>query len=537
MGDVLDEQAPQEFDLQSALGLMHRRHLPFLLLFFAGWCAVWGASWLLPPRYKSTTLILVEQPTMPKNFVAPNVSDNLQDRLQSITQQILSRTRLLLIINKLHLYRDAKFSSTPDRQVAQMRKDIDIELVRNQEDDITSFTVSYSTRDPHIAQSVTSELTKLFINDNLETRQQESEDNTTFLQNQLDSAQTRLAAQEAKVQQFEAEHEGDLPSQQASNLQILSGLQSQLQSEQDALNTARQQRVYYDAMIERYREAPPALKADGTPAQASPIDLIDEQLAGFRAKLVDLGSHYTDRYPEVIALKEQIAETEEIRQKIVTDTRRKASESQEPGKSAAGDKTTDSTESATLSQLQGQLQANQLEITNREHSIAVLKARIDDYQARLNAQPAVQEQLADLTRGYDQSQSDYNDLLKKKNDSQMATSMEEMQQGERFTMLDPPSLPLRPDFPNRLKFCEIGLGVGLALGLTLVFVLEALDDRIHNGQELRALLSMPVIAEIPTISSPADERTRKMRLSLGWTTSALVILAILAGSAFSFLHR
>ncbi|MGA9426007.1 MAG: hypothetical protein WBV33_13085 [Terracidiphilus sp.] len=537
MGEVLKEQAPQEFDLQSILDLMHRRHLPFLLLLFLGWCTVWGASWLLPPRYKSTTLILVEQPTMPKNYVAPNVSDNLQDRLQSITQQILSRTRLLFIIDKLHLYRDAKSSSTPDWQVGQMRKDIDIELVRNQLDEITSFTVSYSARDPHIAQSVTTELTKLFINDNLETRQQESQDNTTFLQNQLNSAQTSLAAQEAKVREFEAEHEGDLPSQQASNLQILSGLQSQLQSEQDALNTARQQRVYYEALIEQYREAPPVLKADGTPAQSSPIDLIDEQLAGLRTKLVDLSSRYTDRYPGVIALKEQIADVEEMRQKIEADARRKASESKESGKSAAGDKNTDSAESATLLQMQGQLQANQLEITNRERSIAALQARIDDYQTRLNGEPAVEEQLADLTRGYDQSQTDYNDLLKKKNESEMATSMEEMQQGERFTILDPPSLPLRPAFPNRLKFCEMGLGVGLALGLTLVIVLEVLDDRIHKEQELRALLSIPVIAEIPTISSPADERTRKMRLSLGWATSALVVLAILAGSAISFLHR
>ena len=115
-------------------------------------------------------------------------------------------------------------------------------------------------------------------------------------------------------------------------------------------------------------------------------------------------------------------------------------------------------------QLQGQLQANRAEIANREQAIAGLKAKVSEYQARLNEEPVREQQLADLTRGYDQSKANYDELLKKKNESKMATSMEQMQKGERFRMLDPPSLPLKPDFPNRLKFCGIGLGFGLALG-------------------------------------------------------------------------
>ena len=112
----------------------------------------------------------------------------------------------------------------------------------------------------------------------------------------------------------------------------------------------------------------------------------------------------------------------------------------------------------------GAIASNQLEIKNRESSIESLKERIDEYQGRLNMAPATEQELADLTRGYDQSKANYDDLLKKKEQSVMATSMEETQQGERFTMLDPPSLPSKPDFPNRLKFCGFGLGVGLALG-------------------------------------------------------------------------
>jgi succinoglycan biosynthesis transport protein ExoP len=127
-------------------------------------------------------------------------------------------------------------------------------------------------------------------------------------------------------------------------------------------------------------------------------------------------------------------------------------------------------------------------------------------------------------------------LLKKQNESEMATSMEQMQQGERFSMIDPPSLPLKPDFPNRLKFCGIGLGVGLALGLVVVGGFEALDDRLHKEKDIKGLLSMAILSEIPEVISPSEDRSNKKKMILGWTMATLVVATILAGSAFSYLH-
>ena len=121
----------------------------------------------------------------------------------------------------------------------------------------------------------------------------------------------------------------------------------------------------------------------------------------------------------------------------------------------------DSRDGAATIQLQGQLKANQIDITSKEHTIADLKAKINDYQGRLNQEPVREQQFADLNRGYEQSKANYDELLKKKTSSQMATSMELLQQGEHFQMIDPPSLPLKPDFPNRLKFCGIGSGSAL----------------------------------------------------------------------------
>src|SRR5271169_2565113 len=144
MVDDLEEQSPESIDIQHYLGVVRRRHLHFLIPVFLGWAIVWGASWILPPRYLSTTLILVEQPTMPKDYVTPNVNDDLQERMQSITQQILSRTRLLHIIDEFNLYSGGRAQWSPDQKVEHLRKDIDIELVRDQRNQITAFNVSYS---------------------------------------------------------------------------------------------------------------------------------------------------------------------------------------------------------------------------------------------------------------------------------------------------------------------------------------------------------------------------------------------------------
>jgi len=520
MAEIYETENPQQLDVQRYVDIVRRRHMHFLIPLLVGWLAVWGASWLMQTRYKSSTLILVEQPSVPQNFVASNVTDDLQARLQSIQQQILSRTRLLMIINRLHLY-EGSDNLTPDEKVARMQKEIDIELVRDAGgSQITAFRINYSAHDPHVAQNVTRELSELFINENSAVLQQESEDTTKFLEDQLDAARANLAEQEAKVRAFESGHEGELPSQQTSNLQILAGLQAELQNEQDALNAATQQRAYYQTLIEQYKALRP------TTAAAKPDDVValDAQLDKLRAQLAELSSRYTDSFPDVQSVKDQIARTEKMRAAAVAAASKKT---------AAGSQ--DETNAPTL-QLQGQIESNQVEIANRQKAITQLQARINDYQTRLNAEPASEQELADLNRGYDQSKANYDDLLKKKQESAMATSMEEMQRGERFSILDPPSLPQTPDFPNRLKFCGIGVAVGAALGLLVVIAFELVDDRMHSEKDIRDMLPVPVISEIPEIISSDDEKKSHRQRMRSWAMTAAVLVIILLGSAVSYLH-
>jgi uncharacterized protein involved in exopolysaccharide biosynthesis len=253
------------------------------------------------------------------------------------------------------------------------------------------------------------------------------------------------------------------------------------------------------------------------------VEAIDIQLAKLRDQLTDLQSRYTDSYPDVVKVKAQIARTEKQRQAAVAAEKAKGT-------------TATSNDTMTMSQLQGQLESDQVDIQNRGKEIASLQTRIAEYEARINAEPASEQQLADLNRGYDQSKAHYDDLLKRKQDSQMATSMEQNLQGERFKKLDAPSLPTKPDFPNRLKFCAAGLLVGLALGAISVASFEFSDDRMHSDADIKDLLPVAVICEVPQVINPTDEQKARRKTILGWAMTATVVVIILVGSAVSFIH-
>jgi uncharacterized protein involved in exopolysaccharide biosynthesis len=264
------------------------------------------------------------------------------------------------------------------------------------------------------------------------------------------------------------------------------------------------------------------------------LPAIDQELEKLKAQLADLSSHYTDSHPDVRKVKTQIAETEKMRDQFLASLKTNAAGQADGSETTGNTGNMDPTQATLLVQIQGQLKSNSVEIANREHSIAALKTKVDDYQVRLNQEPVREQQLSDLTRGYEQSKANYDELLKKENESAMATSMELLQQGERFRVIDPPSLPSKPDFPNRLKFCGMGLGIGLALGVVVAGAFEMMDDRIYDEKELQTLLPVAVISEIPAIAAEADERSQRRRLWLGWATAVFVSGTILLGSAFSY---
>src|SRR5208283_1813110 len=305
----------EEFDDQKSMrgldeywAMVVRRRWWILGPLFLGWLIVFASAWIIPPKYTSETVILVEQQKVPEKLVASNVQVDLQERLQSITQQVLSRSRLLSIINNLHLYQGVFFSS-PDDQIIQMRKDVKIDLVQTEyvpgrPVQLTAFKISYQAAKPQIAQQVNTQLATLFIDENLRVTQQQSESTTSFLDSQLSAASAALAAQEKKIREYEASHMGELPDQLQSNMQILSGAQGQLQAAIDARDKALQQQAYLNSLATQYDAMG---VTESTPAM-SPTNA--QQLAAMRADLATLESKYTPDHPDVKKLKDTIAKME-----------------------------------------------------------------------------------------------------------------------------------------------------------------------------------------------------------------------------------
>jgi hypothetical protein len=230
-------------------------------------------------------------------------------------------------------------------------------------------------------------------------------------------------------------------------------------------------------------------------------------------------------------LKEQIAKTEKLKDDLLAAPRKPVDDAKSGAHEFDG-----LSPNSPLAQLQGQLKSNQVEIANRERRIDELQQRIGEYQSRLNAAPTMEQQLADVTRGYEQSKAIYDDLLRKKTASEMATNMEVLQRGQHFSILDAPGLPKKPDFPNRLQFCGVGLALGIAIGMIVAGGFEFADDRLYSDAALREVLGTAILSEVPEVVSVSDESRKKRRLAFSWALSAVVAIVILAGTTISILN-
>jgi succinoglycan biosynthesis transport protein ExoP len=529
----LDNQASRS--LPDYWAITVRRRWAILLPLFVCWAIAWGGSWLIPPTYKSEALILVEQQKVPEQYVVPNVTVNLQDRLQSMTQQILSRTRLQATIDRFHLYQSRRSLVPAGDSVEQMRKDIKIELVDSaaRPGQLTAFKIDYSASSPQLAQQVNTELTSLFIEENLKLQQQLSESTTAFLQSQLAEARTKLEEQESKVRAFKAKHFGDLPSQAETNVQILIGLQNQLLSTQRDLDGAKQQKLYLESLQQQYQTAQANMGTENS-AATSPQALAKE-LMDLRRQLEDARSRLTEDHPDVIALRNKIAKTEKLKKDLEAEIAShpetgKGTNPVDPGVAAE----VQHGSTTPMMQVQSQLKAINLEIENYQQHAKELEAQISSYRARLNLTPQTEQELADVSRGYEESKTNYNSLLQKQNQSQLATSLEQRQQGEQFRILDPPSLPSRPSAPNRLILSLGGLMAGAALGLGLAALLEMTNVLVRQEKDLEGLLPTRVLVGIPHLNVPGEDRFHTVSRRLEMGTVAIIALLILAGNLYTF---
>lgn len=446
-------------------------------------------TFFIQPRFTSQTLVLVESPKVPDEYVKPVVSSSIDSRLSAMKEQILSRSRIQPIIERYNLYA-AKQLNMDDR-IDLARKAIAVKPIHSEitrlPGSLPGFFISFTASDPHTAQLVCGDITTLFLNENLRSREASAQGTTDFLKGQLDDAKRNLDEQDSKLAAFQRKYVGKLPGEAAPNLNMLTSLNTQLEAANQSLARMEQDKSYEESLLaQQTGSAQPGtgISQDTSAAgQAREIEL--RQLL---AREADLTSHYTDSYPDVIVVRSRIAE---VRKQIAS------SNSAAFGKSAL-----DSAEeprvsdSPSVQQLRAQLRAAGIGIQAKRKEQAQIQNAVRLYQDRIESSPLVEEQYKELTRDYQTALKFYDDLLAKMNESKMATDLERRQEGEQFSVLDEPNLPDAPTFPKRWLFGLGGLAFGLMVGALLAAYLEYRDTSLRSARDISIFTRLPTLAVI-----------------------------------------
>jgi len=510
-----------------------RRRWALLGPFFALGLAGFVVAHVWPASFRSEAMILVDEQKVPDKYVMPNVVSSAETRLNSMTQEILSRTRLQEIIDKFGLYPQQRAHSTADQLVDRMRQDIEITPGASKEhpDQLTEFQISYAAPSPATAQLVVNDLTSLFIKENIENRTQQSMSTTSFFESQLDQARENLSNQEHKLAAYKSRYLGELPQQEQSNLQILSELQAQVSAASTALDRAQQEKAYLESTKTQFQELESS--QNGGDAKVGVAADPDSQLRALRAKLAELESDFTPRYPDVVSTKEQIAHLEAATKQAGADP----STAGKDGANNEGDQhalALNSGDPSRIIDVESRLKATEIEIADRQRDIQTIQSNITKMESRLNATPIREEELASVTRDTENARQNYQSMLDKETQSQLATSMEEHQEGEQFRVIDPASFPQNPTEPKRAEIILAGWLLGLVVSGGLTAIGESAETRLQSDYELRSSTPLPVLALIPTVRSQKEDRLSRLYISI--EIMGVVLLILLSASTIVFTY-
>jgi len=490
--------AQRELTPADYIAMLRRRRVLIVTLALVGGPLAYGVSRVLPNKFKSQTLVLIEQPTISPTIVAPVDSSDINQRLSSMQQQILSRSRLEPIIRQFNLYPQDVNRKSMDELVLRLQKAIEVTpilpMAETRAQQLPGFYVAVTMDNAKNAQEVCTAITSMFIEQSIRQRQEHSETTTNFLAQELASAKASLDDQDAKLAAFKSRYMGELPEDEPTNLNLLTGLTSQLDASTQALARAQQDKTFNESLLSQQVSAWQSSQTGHDP------ETLEQQLIAAQAHLAQLEISYTNDYPDVIKAKADIAN---LQKKI-------AESSDGPSKvtgSSKGPKS--SAEPAQIQQLRAQVHNDDLMIVAKTKEQEQIRKQIAMYQERVQSSPAVEQQYKELTRGYQTALDSYNDLQKKRDNSEMAVNLERKQEGEQFSVLDPANLPDKPSFPNRPLFALGGLAGGLGLGLGIAFFLEMKDSSFKTERDVEFALHLPVLAMVPAIEPLLAKSNKK----------------------------
>ena len=472
----------------------------------------------LQDRYRAETLILVVPQRVPESYVKSTVTSRIEDRLPSISQQILSRTRLEQIIQDFNLYPAERQTSIMEDIVTRMRRDIDVDVVKGD-----AFRVGYTGAEPKTVMQVTQRLASLFIDENLRDREVMAEDSYRFIDSQLSEARLRLVEHEKKLEEYRRKYSGQLPSQLDSNLRVIQNAQLQLQTLSEAKARSMDRRLIVERGIADLNAPSQASIAPAvvSPSGDSVTGTAQQQLEIAQDALRQMELRLTPEHPDVvrtrrlIATLEEQAEAERLRVPL-------------PSGAAVPQITAfDIARQNRLKEAQAELENITRQEQRRDAEEVRVRQDITTYQARVEASPTRESELVELTRDYDTLQKTYVSLLFKQQDSKLAANLERRQIGEHFNVLDPAQLPERPISPNRARLDLMGIALGFALGIGLAVLLELGDSTLKSDDDVVAALDLRVLALVPMLGSEPKRRNWRGQSIAAASVALMSIAAVL----------
>ncbi len=502
----------KSLDIHDYTEIFLRRIWYFVIPFAVIMAAAVLYSLSLPKMYRATTLVLVTPQKVPENFVRPTVTSKIEDRLQSIGQEIMSRTRLEQVIAEFKLYEEQAKSLSQEEIIELMRSNIEVELKGKE----GFFTISYIGRDPKIVTMVTNKLASLFIEENLKLREQQAQGTSDFISVELNAMRTKLEEQEATITSFKKQHISELPEQREANLRIFEQLQLQSQKINDNLKAAQDRKVIIQKQLsdmkiqmalgrpsgipENAKEEGPATTTERDLSQPPPeqqgLGYYEAQLIRQRNLLSELKSKYTRVHPDIIRAEKYVADLEEKIKKMKAEEMGENTKMKEMAFLS-------SPVVASFKAMETQLAATELEMKRLQEEDSKVKAGIAGFQKRIENTPMRELAMANLARDYQNTKEAYQSLLTKSQEAQQAENLERRQKGEQFKVIDPARIPEKPMQAKVLKILLIGFVLGLGFGLGMAFFREQMDRSFRDAEDLQATMEYKVLANIPRIQKKA----------------------------------
>ena len=534
-------------EFQIALDALRRHRRLFAITVF---CCIMGTLlpvMLLPSVYKSTATILIESQEIPNELVRSTVTGLVEERIKAITQITLSRANLMAIIERLELYTKERASQTTEEIIESMRADIAMEPIQADVQSATgrpmtatiAFTLSYKGKDPRKVLQTTNTLVSLFLEENYKSREAKAGTTYTFLETQLAELSKEVSDTEAAIARFKEGNLHALPEMVQLNLQNLDRIQREIQIKQELIRSLTDRRIYLEGQLAGIEPNRPVMGTDGKVA-LSP----GEELKSLRNRYISLSGTHSDKHPDMIKLRQQIAALEGVtgggsasqaadlqriltsQENILATLRSKYPENHPEVISAekkvhaaqsklqaanvrnGGRGSSVSADNPAWVALNAQLKSTTLEIEAEKNNLVQFGKKYDEYLARIESAPKVEQEYLKLQRDYTTSQHKYQETFQKLMSAREAKGLEEQRVGERLTLVDPPILPETPASPNRKLLLAVGMILSIGMGGGVVAARELLDSTIHGVYGITSVAGFPPLVSIPYMETNQERNKR-----------------------------